>query len=112
MLMLRVVEAWAAPDAKPAERQAGRSSSAGAGSSSSAPTDANVPEAGSPPVVEARESSGDMPLCFICFEDLGRTGDGVDAAGGAVLRTLPCNCKGSVGSVHLACFRKARELRW
>ena len=60
-------------------------------------------------------------LCFVCLGELApeqtaaaRRDRKMQAE--PVLRTLPCLCKGSVGSVHLSCFRRgascaARPLR-
>ena len=53
------------------------------------------------------DSSNDMPVCFICFEEV-TPGEESDAS---VLRSLPCACKGSVGQVHLACFKKVSVMR-
>lgn len=78
-------------------------------------------EAAAGGAAELRTGGSDEGLCFVCLGELApeqtaaaRRDSKTQAE--PVLRTLPCLCKGSVGSVHLSCFRRgascaARPLR-
>ena len=105
------MEAWGPSttggnEADGGQRVAAPPAEGGAGTVDGARPDMQAETSGRQIIGYGLGDSTDAPLCFICLQEV-TPGEENDAA---VLRTLPCACKGSVGQVHLACFKKVSIL--